>query len=204
MKNYTTPIFLISAIIIVITIPIALYYFTIGSGGGMGLAGMIALIIGIVSFVILYIEQLILKEFKPKRLVIWLTELPLIIGSIFIYLFSEKEVIYKVDDSLDWFVIVLDEEKYEIPEHTFPFNLTYNIGNQQVHFINSSNHKNYHKSHVSWSNGYGDSSYGNDVLIDGKLYRFSIFYNPKINPNNKKVEMIKNQVINEIKKKNCS
>ena len=198
MKKFATPIFLTSVIIILIAIPIALYYLTIGSGGGMGLAGMKALIIGIGSLVIIYIERQILKEFNPKNIVIWLIEIPLIVGAIFLYLYSERKVIYTVDDSSDWFAEVFVNEKYEIPEHTFPFNINYIIGKRQVIFINPALQTNYHRDICSWGGYLTD---GVEVVVDSKIYRVCIFYNPRIDVKNKKTELIRSIVLNEIQKK---
>jgi len=197
-KIVKTPFFWISLIIILIAIPISLYYLTVGSGGGMGLAGIIALMTAFITFVVLFIEQKIVKAYNPKPLTIWLIEVLILIFALFFIVISERKVIYTVDEANDWVVIVYVNEKFEKPEHTFPFNINYNIGDRHIIFINPDNQKLYDREFFTWG---GYSSSGEELTVNGKNYWIRIIYHPRVKAVDKKIDIIKPQVENEIRKK---
>jgi hypothetical protein len=199
MKNITkTPIFWTSVIIILISIPIAIYYLTFGSGGGMGLAGLIALIVAFFSFILVFVEQSLIKTYKPRLIKIWLIEVLIIIVTLVIIVISERKIIYKVDETKDWFAIVYTNEKFNEPKYIFPFNINYDIDSTQIIFINPSIYKYYLHDYVTWG---GYSSGGEEIVVDGQKYRVGIFYHPRILPKDRKIDEIRNRVKNAIGKK---
>lgn len=144
-KIKITPILILSIIFILIAIPSSIFYLTVETGGGMALAGTIFFIGFLITLLIVFIEQIIVKNINYDSLKIWVIELIIVAGIVLLYSYSNKEIKYSIDDNADWFVTIDSNENYTTPEYSFPFNVKYYLTNNQILFINSSKLTEYKK-----------------------------------------------------------
>jgi len=196
-KLITTPILVISLITLLITIPATLYYFTIGSGGGMGLAGLINLFVAIITIIVLFIEQIIFRFFKMKIYIIWIIEILIILVLVIIYLNNEKKLTYMVDENIDWFAVIQVHEKFTHPEYSLFSNVKYEVGHNNIIFTKFDNYDKFNRIYVSWG-GYRLS--GEEVNIGDTIYSFFLYYNPRIAAEDFHTDSIIQIVGDEIKK----
>ncbi len=198
MKFRHTLIFWISVIILGITIPTGLYYLTIGSSGGMGLAGVILIGVAIITLTIVLIEQFIVKNTMASGRTILTIEIPIVLIIISTMMYSERKINYTIDEDAEWFVIVEHNDGYTRPRYSFPFNLNYDLNNHQILFIDQNEHETFKYTSVSWG---GYQMINRSVVVEEKKYGFQIYFNPNYTQKEQEIDSIKYLVKEEIELK---
>ena len=156
----------------------AFYYLFIEPDGGMALAGVLLLIAFFVIGSILLVEQMLFYNIKFNNKSIWFTESILLLIIIGIFLYRDREVIYHIDDTVSWFVIVKDEkvELYQ-GKYSFPFNKEFIIPANQVLVVNPAELNNFSsreiKGNKKWTKGY---IIGRSIDIDSVNKNIYLYY----------------------------
>ena len=137
----------------------ACYYLFVEPEGGMALAGVLFLIAFFVTGLILLAEQLLLSNIKFNSKSIWITESILLLIIVGIFLYRDREIIYQIDNTISWFVVVKDQ-KAELHQgnYSFPFNKKFSIPANQVLIVNPSEINEFPSSEIKgsekWNKGY--------------------------------------------------
>jgi len=136
-KPRLTPIFITLVVGLLISIPATFYYLFIENGGGMALAGVLAGIFSVITFVILILERVIISYISVSQKKLWIIEAVIIIVFLFAYSFRQPTYYFKVNDNIEWFGILYGEQKVDRKaKYSFPNNKVLTIQNNEILFIN--------------------------------------------------------------------
>ena len=144
----------------------------------MPLAGPLLLIAFFVTGPILLVEQLLLNNIKFNKKSIWIAESILLLIIIGVFIYHDREVIYQIDDTMSWFVIVKDE-KVELHQgkYSFPFNKEFQIPASQVLVVNPAELNDYSRKEIrgnkKWNKGY---IIGSNIDLDSLDINSYIYY----------------------------
>ena len=132
-----TPIFIVLLIGLLISIPATFYYLFIENNGGMALAGVLAGVYSVAMLFFLIIERLIVRQINIGLIKVWIAEVALIVVLIFAYSFRQPTYYLKVNDNIEWFGVLYNDQKEDRKaDFSFPNNKVLTIKNNEILFIN--------------------------------------------------------------------
>lgn len=131
-----TPLFIVLTIGLLISIPTTFYYLFIENAGGMALAGFLAGVSSVVMLVFLLLERLFVRNTTISQRKVWIVELFLIAILLFAYLIRQPTYFLKVNDNIQWFGILYNDQKTDRKaEYAFPNNKVLTIQRNEILFV---------------------------------------------------------------------
>lgn len=93
------------------------------------------LLMFICLILIFIFERLIIKFFKSKN--VWIFESVFLFIMILMYSFSQSKYYYKINDDVEWFVVILTDDSTNLEsKYSFPFDKVANVCNKSIYFLN--------------------------------------------------------------------
>ena len=102
----------------------------------MALAGFLAGVSSVVMLVFLLLERLFVRNTTISQRKVWIVELFLIAILLFAYLIRQPTYFLKVNDNIQWFGILYNDQKTDRKaEYAFPNNKVLTIQRNEILFV---------------------------------------------------------------------
>ena len=178
MKPIKSPFLIVGSIVLIISVIGSIQYLVIEPDGGMALAGVLFLISLFATAIILFFEQLLLKFSNFSKKSIWVTESLLLLLLLSVFLFNDRQVVYQVDESVEYFVVIENPAiSKSIGRYSFPFNKRFKIPSNNILFVNPKELEPFHSMDIKGARSWkGHRGIGRTIEVDSMKYSLFIYF----------------------------
>lgn len=178
MRIVKSPIFYLGIVGLLYWFGVVIYYSWRDFPHIVNWGTVFAFIYALITCTIVFIDQIVLKALKPNIRFVWISELILIITILSTNLYQERKIIYEVDDSIEWFVIVENDHLSEKGgQYLFPFDRKFKIGNQKILFVDPDEREGFKNVNIKRDKPWkGNVSIIRNISVNEKTYRIQVFF----------------------------